>query len=65
MKPFTLQVEELKEKLVKDINESQIPAFVLLTILKDLYNQIQEIDMQQINEYNESNSKKTKKESEK
>lgn len=39
-KPANLIIEETKEKIVKVINESGLPPFLLEPILKNLYDQI-------------------------
>ena len=39
-KPANLIVEETKENIVKIINGSGLPPFLMEPILKDLYNQI-------------------------
>ncbi len=65
-KPFTLQVQEIEQKLVEDINNSQLPAYVLKTILQNMYNQLEMIEQEEIAKYNEEQEKKSqKKESDK
>lgn len=36
-KPIRITIEETKSKLINVINESSLPDFVLLPIIKDLY----------------------------
>lgn len=47
-KPANLIVEETKENIVKLINESGLPPFLLEPILKDLYNQINILKQQEL-----------------
>lgn len=60
-KPFTIQVQETEEKLVKTINESNIPAYVLKNILKELYQQIEQLELNEIETYKQAQEKKPKK----
>lgn len=41
-KPITIRYNELVESLCKDISDSQLPAFVILYVLRDLINSVQE-----------------------
>lgn len=45
---INLQIEELKTKIVNIINESQLPVGVVKFIIKDLYNEINNIYEQTI-----------------
>ena len=65
MKPFIIQVQELEQSIVEKINESQLPAFTKKTILHNLYTQLDNIDVETINKYNEEQMKSQKKESDK
>ena len=47
-KPANLIVEETKEGIVKMINESGLPPFLLEPILKDLYNQVTILKQQEL-----------------
>ncbi len=49
--PFTLKVQATEEQLVKILNESKIPAFVLKIILQNLFNQLSEIEKNEIESY--------------
>ena len=53
-KPLTLKIQEAEEKIVGILNESQLPAFVIKTILEKLYAQVEQIDKKEIDNYNES-----------
>lgn len=50
-KPFTLKLEELKNKLVEDINNAELPAFNVKIILQEIYKTIEELDKQEIDNY--------------
>ncbi len=63
-KPFTLKVQETSEQVVEVLNKSELPAFALKIILQNLYNELDKVDMEEINKYNEENSKQEEKESE-
>lgn len=47
-KPADLIVEETKESIVKIVNESGLPPFLLEPVLKDLYNQISILKQQEL-----------------
>lgn len=47
-KPANLIVEETKEGIVKIINESGLPPFLLEAILKDLYIQVNTLKLQEL-----------------
>lgn len=49
--PFTLRVQETEEQLVKILNESKIPALVLKNILQNLFNQLSEIEKNEVEAY--------------
>ena len=53
-KPFTIKINEFKQKLCEVINEANLPAYVLLNELNNMQLAIKQKDMQEINEYNES-----------
>lgn len=71
-KPANLIIEETKENLVKVINESGLPPFLLEPVLKDLYNQISILKQQELekskqeyeNSLNQEKEKKGAKENE-
>ena len=49
MDKVILKERETREKIVQIINESELPAFILKPIFKDILEQINEIEMQQYN----------------
>ena len=63
-KPLTIRVKEIEEQLIKVINESGLPPFILLNIMGNITSQIQEIDTKEVNDYireqNMTQVKKTK-----
>ena len=46
-KPITVIITETKQKFVDTINDSRLPLFVLEPMLKELYNQIAEMNKEQ------------------
>lgn len=52
-KPFTLKLEDLKNKIVEDINNAELPAFNVKIILQEIYKTIEDFDRQEIAKYNE------------
>lgn len=46
-KPITMQIKELKTQIIKDINESELPAFIIETMFRDLYNEIRLLAIEQ------------------
>lgn len=61
MKPFTIIVQETEEQLIKTINNSNLPAYVLKNILKELYQQVEQLEINEIEKYNQSKKKGDKK----
>lgn len=47
-KPANLIMEETKENIVKIINESGLPPFLVEPIIKDLYNQVSILKQQEL-----------------
>lgn len=60
-KPFTLQVQETEEQLVKTLNNSNLPAYVLKNILKELYQQVEQLELNEIETYKQDQEQKPKK----
>ena len=50
MEEIILKERETKEKLVDVINQSNLPAFILKPMLKDLFEQINQLEEQQYQE---------------
>ena len=64
-KPANLIVEETKENIVKTINESGLPPFLVEPILKDLYNQINILKQQELEQSKKQYEDSLKQEKEK
>ena len=47
MEELIVKEREFKEKLVQVINESQLPAFVIKPILKEMFEQVSVLEQQQ------------------
>lgn len=61
MKSITIIIDETKNKLAQDINSSGLPMVVIEMILKDLYQQSQQLAKQEL----ESDKKQLEEESKK
>ena len=48
-KPVTMIIDETKNTIVNAVNNSQLPAFILETIIKDIYIEINQMAIQQAN----------------
>ena len=59
-KPFTLQVNDLKENIVKLINEANMPCYVLKNVMIEIIKMIEDTDGQEITKYFEEENKKKK-----
>lgn len=46
-KPITMRIEETKESLVAVINESRLPAWLMRDVLRDIYEQVNRLAIQQ------------------
>ena len=65
-KPVTLIINDTTEKIIKDVNESKLPAYILIDILSKITEQIKQADSELIQEYlRKENMKKIKKGSDK
>lgn len=53
-KPFTIRIKEFSEKLIEEINSSNLPVYVLKTEIEKIYAELNRIDEEEINKYNES-----------
>lgn len=67
-KPLSLRIEETKQTLINTINSSQLHPYILDSIVKDIYNEIHILcvnqSKQEIEAYNAEISKKEQKEQE-
>ena len=62
MEEIIIKERETRENIVQAINKSNLPAFILKPILKDMLEQIEQLEQQQ---YNIAIENKKKKEAEK
>lgn len=53
-KPFTIRIKEFSEKLIEEINSSKLPVYVLKNEIEKIYAELNRIDEEEINKYNES-----------
>lgn len=59
MEEVILKKKEFEEKIVELVNESGLPAFILKPIIKDLFEQLNILDQQQL-EQAQKNKKEEK-----
>ena len=59
-RPLTLIIQDLREKLIKEINESGLPHYVIMKILEEIYKQVQENDTEIIKQYFQEQEKENK-----
>ena len=57
-KPFTIVIEEFREKIYKLIKESNFPAYVLINEFNDIIYKLREQDLQIVNQYKEKQEEK-------
>ena len=62
MEEVILMKREFEENLVKLINESKLPAFILKPIIKDLFEQLNMLEQQQLEQAQKIKEKKDKEE---
>lgn len=53
-KPFTIKIKEFSEKLIELVNSSKLPAYALKNEIEKVYAELNRIDEEEINKYNES-----------
>lgn len=67
-KPTVVEMEELKEKIMKTVQESGLPIYIIEPIMKEMYQQCsmanEEFKMKQIAEYNQELAKEKENENE-
>jgi len=61
MQNIILKERELREKLAEVVNDSGLPAFILKPIVKEMYEQLINIEQQQYEEALESKEKRREK----
>ena len=44
-KPITMVINETRESLIKTINESNIPPFIMEMMLKDIYMEVNQLNI--------------------
>lgn len=53
-KPFTIKISEFSENLIKLVNFSKLPVYVLKNEIEKVYTELIRLDDEEINKYNES-----------
>lgn len=62
MEEIILKKREFEENLVKLINDSNLPAFILKPVIKDLFEQLNVLEQQQLEQAQKNKEEKNKKE---
>ena len=44
--PISMRLTALKNKLISEINNAKLPSYILVPIVKDLYEQLSQLDIQ-------------------
>ena len=44
--PISMRITALKNKLISEINNAKLPSYILVPIMKDLYEQLSQLDIQ-------------------
>ena len=44
--PISMRITALKNKLISEINNAKLPSYILVPIIKDLYEQLSQLDIQ-------------------
>ena len=65
MEEIIMKERETKEKIVDVINQSNLPAFILKPMIKDLFEQISQLEEQQYQEALKLKEEKKKKKGDK
>ena len=44
--PISMKIIALKNKLISEINNAKLPTYIILPIIKELYEQINQLDIE-------------------
>lgn len=44
--PISMKIIALKNKLISEINNAKLPTYIILPIIKELYEQISQLDIE-------------------
>lgn len=53
-KPFTIKVKDFSESFINLINSSNLPVYVLKNEIEKVYAELNHLDEEELNKYNES-----------
>ena len=53
-KPFTIKINEFSENLIKLVNSSKLPAYVLKNEIEKVYAELNRVDEEEMIKYNKS-----------
>lgn len=56
-KPFTLKVEDSKKEIINIINGAELPAYCIKKILQEIYDEIEKLDKDEIEQYYKNQEK--------
>lgn len=48
--PISMRITALKNKLISEINNAKLPSYILVPIIKELYEQLSQLDIQNTQE---------------
>lgn len=65
MEEIILRERELRENIVQEINNSNLPAFIIKPIFKDMLMQLEQLEAQQYEQAKANKKKENKKKGEK
>lgn len=64
-KPINLKAAELENEIIKSLNDSKLPAFILKPIVERVYNQVNQLEQAQLENSRVEYEKSLKKEARK
>lgn len=44
--PISMKIVSLKNKLISEINNAKLPTYIIMPIIKELYEQINQLDIE-------------------
>ena len=47
-KPLNLRIEEIRNEIASTINGAKLPAYILKPVIKDFYNQLENLERQEL-----------------
>lgn len=53
-KPFRIKLKEIKEEIIEIINNSKMPAYVLIKLFEEICNELEQYDLNEIKKYEQN-----------